>query len=300
MLIGYSTSPCDPPPGTTIQEFIPVPALLAHPHVLGAQRWVGIGDRIVANAQLIIDHKQQEQELKREREENERLRIQLRQYMDVSERLTNTEKQLAELRQENEELREQLRRMEAERDEYKHRLERGDCEREEEKRRRDRMYLAAELVFTLEDAICTEVFGDGYWKRNKSMTDIKFVDEESRQHESWEEQWLHLRDQLHVRQKFGCTYDFCVFLETMKRQRNKASHQVFRVKRSIQRLTADVLAYCADYEAEQVATIERMMDADEKEGARQEAAEERARYQRKSESMMQMLKQLVGDYPFGK
>ena len=261
---------------------------------------MGIGDRIVANAQLIIDHKQQEQELKREREENERLRLQLRQYTDVSERLTNTEKQLAELRQENEELREQLKRMAAERDAYKQRLEQGDREREEEKRRRDRMYLTAELVLTLEDAICTKVFGPTWRRQGKSMSNIKRIDEENHFHEPWEEQWLQLRDRLDVQQTFGCTQDFCFFLEAMKKERHEASHKTFRVRRSIERLTVDVLAYCADYEAEQVATIERMMDADEKEGARQEAAEERARYQRKSESMMQMLKQLAGDYPFGK
>ena len=255
--------------------------------------WWGIGERIAADSQLVIDHKLA-------LAENEQLRLQLRQFVELSERVTKNDKQLDELRRENSELREQLKRMKEERDDCKRRLEHGDTEREEEKRRHDRMCITAELVSTLEDKICARVFGDGYHRRRRTpMADIMYIDEDSRNHEPWEEEWLRLREWLHVKQTFGTTFDFCRFLQEMKKERNVVSHQTYRVHRDIEQLTAEVMAYCTDYEVEAVARIDRVAEQSVRESEKQRAAEEGKEYQRKSASMMEMLRSLVGDYPFG-
>lgn len=67
----------------------------------------------------------------------------------------------------------------------------------------------------------------------------------------------------------------------------------------VEQLTAAVLAYCKECEVQQVAMIERWCKPHEQEECKRQEREDRQEKQRKSKFMMDMLGQLVGEYPFG-
>jgi hypothetical protein len=160
------------------------------------------------------------------------------------------------------------------------------------------MCISAEVVRALEHSLLTKVFGTRYSDEGITMQTILHPGMRSAQVDSV---WLPLRRQRYIDQRFGNDVDFCHLLSSMKAQRNNAQHHPFQPHRHIDQLTTYVLRYCTMYYDRKFAVIDASITLSIKEKARDRAKymTEKEWFDRKIVELMQLVREEVGEYPFG-
>jgi hypothetical protein len=157
------------------------------------------------------------------------------------------------------------------------------------------MCISAEVVRALEHSFLTKVFGVGYSREGITMHTLLHPGSRSSQVTSV---WLPLRQQRYNNQRFGSDEDFCRLLSDMKVH---AQHHPFRPRRHINDLTTYVLRCCGMYYDRKSAVIESSatLSMKEKRDERAKYLLEKDWFGRKIGELMQLVREEVGEYPFG-
>jgi hypothetical protein len=287
-----------------------------HDMVICMERGAG-GDILLSNPQLIIEFKRLKSENECYREQimsHNYLRAEwatekhsfneLRQSLDSTN--LDLHNELSLLKKENEDLRLQIAHMQEERNESNQRiamLERKQQHdatsrlQDESTRRHNEAtqldsYLTAELVKKLEDKIRQAVFGKAVvnnqprWKSfhmshilSDTMTDPDHV------------KWAEFARNYELDERFGGINQFCEFLKSLKKARNSSAHAPYQIKKPLRELKVSVFSHIRALATEQ----RTLCDMEEEDVLQCGSSEEEKAY-----SMLSMIHQLVGEYPFGR
>jgi hypothetical protein len=179
-------------------------------------------------------------------------------------------------------------------------VKRMEAEQRREKELRQRMGITAEVVMALEKKLLAHVFGDDYDQRGITMKDLRTPSIPERV-EARNTTWPALEQKLRIASRFGNTLHFCDFLKTLKKQRHYQFHDIYRINKTTDELREIVRQYCADLEAEKLREIDELpfVGVKGKERMKKAAVKKRVKNDQLCFEMMELVKEVVGDRPFG-